>query len=181
MWSTKVNQHEDQWELSSGENLPICSLEKMGYQSDPLIDHPRIVESIVDSLHNNLKCLEKEGATGIPSNRHQTGRPRETTTVDLRNLVKAVKKPPKTSVSDITDRLRRAGVRVSQLTVQRRLGEQQYRSYTTSKPLVSSMNQKARIQFTNKNSDESQTFWNLSFMNGKRATRTSPKLMERPL
>ncbi len=50
--------------------------------------------------------------------------------VDDRHNVTAVKKDPKTTVSDISNNLQRAGVKVSQSTVRRRLHEQKYRGYT---------------------------------------------------
>ena len=59
-----------------------------------------------------------------------------------------------------SNNLHRAGVKVSQSTVQRRLREQQYRGYTTRcKPLISS-NRNARLQFAKKYRDEPQKFWN---------------------
>lgn len=55
---------------------------------------------------------------------------------------------PKTTVRDITNNLQRAGVKVSQSTVRRRLQDQNYRGYTTRHtPLKSSKNQSARIDF----------------------------------
>ena len=50
----------------------------------------------------------------------------KTTAVDDRNIVRAVKKNPKTSVRIVTNNLHRAGVKESQSTIQRRLREQQY-------------------------------------------------------
>uniref|UniRef100_A0A0E9XQ99 Transposase Tc1-like domain-containing protein n=1 Tax=Anguilla anguilla TaxID=7936 RepID=A0A0E9XQ99_ANGAN len=105
--------------------------------------------------------LKKKETAGVLSNRYRTGRPRKTTAVDDRNIVKAVKKNLKTSVSDITNNLHRTGVKVSQSTVRRRLREQQYRGYTTRcKPLISSKNRKTRLQFAQKYRDEPQKFWN---------------------
>ena len=43
----------------------------------------------------------------IVSNSHQTGRPKKATAVDDRNIVRAVKKNPNTSVADITNNLHR--------------------------------------------------------------------------
>ena len=55
----------------------------------------------------------------------------------------------------------RAGVKVSQSTVQRRLRQQQYRGYTTRcKPLIKSKNQRVRLQFAKEYRDEPQKFWN---------------------
>ena len=70
-------------------------------------------------------------------------------------------KNSKTSVSDITNNLHRAGVKVSQSNVWRRLREQQYRSYNTRcKPLIGRKNRKAILEFANKYRDEPQKFWN---------------------
>lgn len=59
--------------------------------------------------------LKKKKTTGVLSNKHRTGRPRVTTAIDDRNIVRAVKKNPKTTVTDITANLHRAGVKVSQI------------------------------------------------------------------
>jgi len=72
-------------------------------------------------------ALKKKETTEVQSNRRRTGRPRKTTVADDRSIVRAVKKTPKTSVSDITNDLHSAGVKVSQSTVRRRLREQKYR------------------------------------------------------
>ncbi len=77
------------------------------------------------------------------SNTPRTGRSRKTSAVDDRNIVTAVKKDPKTTVSDISNNLQRAGVKVSQSTVRRRLHEQKYRGYTRRcKPLISKKNRR---------------------------------------
>lgn len=52
-------------------------------------------------------------------NRHQTGWPR-VTTADDQNIVRAVKKHPRTMVNDFTGNLHRAGVMASQATARRR-------------------------------------------------------------
>ncbi len=80
---------------------------------------------------------------GVVSNTPRTGRSRKTSAVDDRNIVTAVKKDPKTTVSDISNNLQRAGVKVSQSTVRRRLHEQKYRGYTRRcKPLISKKNRR---------------------------------------
>uniref|UniRef100_A0A3B1IQX0 Transposase Tc1-like domain-containing protein n=1 Tax=Astyanax mexicanus TaxID=7994 RepID=A0A3B1IQX0_ASTMX len=105
--------------------------------------------------------LKKKETTGVLSNRRRTGRPRKTTPTDERRIVLAVKKNPKTTVSQITSDLHRAGVKVSQSTVRRRLREQTYGGHTARcKPLISSKNRKARLEFARKYRDEPQTFWN---------------------
>ena len=71
------------------------------------------------------------------------------TVVDEWNIVRAVKKTPKTC--DIKNDLQSAGVKVSQSTVRRRLQENKYRGYTTRcKPAISSKNRKARLEFAKK-------------------------------
>ncbi len=63
----------------------------------------------------------------------------------------AVKKDPKTTVSDISNNLQRAGVKVSQSTVRRRLHEQKYRGYTRRcKPLISKKNRRRASKFWDK-------------------------------
>ncbi len=87
--------------------------------------------------------LRKKETTGVLSNTPRMGRSRNTSAVDDRNIVTAVKKDPKTTVSDISINLQRAGVKVSQSTVRRRLHEQKYRGYTRRcKPLVSKKNRR---------------------------------------
>ncbi len=95
-----------------------------------------------NSKYNHLE-FPKEETTGVLSNTPRTGRSRKTSAVDDRNIVTAVKKDPKTTVSDMSNNLQRAGVKVSQSTVRRRLHEQKYRSYTRRcKPLISKKNRR---------------------------------------
>ncbi len=87
--------------------------------------------------------LKNRETTDVLSNRPRTGRPRKTSVVDDRNIVTDVKKDPKTTVSVIRNNLQRAGVKVSQSTVRRRLHEQKYRGYTwRCKPLISKKNRR---------------------------------------
>ncbi len=87
--------------------------------------------------------LRKKETTGVLSNTPRTGRSWKTSAVDDRNIVTAVKKYPKPTVSDISNNLQRAGVKVSQSTVRRRLHEQKYRGYTRRcKPLISKKNRR---------------------------------------
>ena len=62
--------------------------------------------------------LKKKETTDVLNDRHGTGRPRKTSTVDDRNIVRAVKKDPKTTVSNISNNLQRAGVKVSYYCLQ---------------------------------------------------------------
>uniref|UniRef100_A0AAQ5XE21 Transposase Tc1-like domain-containing protein n=1 Tax=Amphiprion ocellaris TaxID=80972 RepID=A0AAQ5XE21_AMPOC len=87
-------------------------------------------------------------------------RPTKTAAADGRNIVRVVKKDPKTVFSDISNNLQRAAVKVSQSTVHRRLHEQKNRGYTRRcKPLISKKNMKARLEFAMKYRDEAQKFW----------------------
>uniref|UniRef100_A0AAQ4NRB3 E3 ubiquitin-protein ligase CBL n=2 Tax=Gasterosteus aculeatus aculeatus TaxID=481459 RepID=A0AAQ4NRB3_GASAC len=108
----RMNQHEDQRAVY-GRKASHCQAEKRRK-----VDQSHWT-NIGHSKHNNLECPEKERLLVYWSNRCQTGRPRETTVVDDRSIVRAVKKTPKTSVSDITNDLHSAGVKVSQSTVRR--------------------------------------------------------------
>ncbi len=93
--------------------------------------------------------LRKKEITGVLSNTPWTGRSRKTSAVDDRNIVTAVKKDPKTTVSDISNNLQRAGVRVWQSTVRRRLHKQKYRGYTRRcKPLISKTKNRRRASKT---------------------------------
>ena len=92
-------------QLCFGENQAILKLRKDA--------------SIGESLYNNLVLKKKETA-GVLSKTHRAGRPMKTTAIYDRNIVRAVKKNPKTSVSDITTNLHRAGVKVSQSNVSKR-------------------------------------------------------------
>ena len=101
-------------ELSLGEKQAILKLRGEIDQSH--------CTSIGDSLYKNLEWLEKEETTGVLSNRHRTGQPKKTTAVDDKNIVRNCEEKPKTSVSDITNNLHRAGMKVSHSTIQKRLG-----------------------------------------------------------
>ena len=63
----------------------------------------------------------KKETTVVLSNRCPTGRQRKTSAIVDRNIVRAVKKTPITTVSDITNNLQKAGVKVSQSTICRRV------------------------------------------------------------
>ena len=76
------------------------------------------------------------------------------------NIVRAVKKDPKTTVVGISNNLQRAGVKVSLSTVGRRLHEQKYRDYTRRcKSLISKKNKQAMLDFAKKYRDKPQKFW----------------------
>ncbi len=104
-----------------------------------------------NSKYNHLESPEDKETTGVLSTTPQTGRSRKTSAIDDRNIVTAVKKDPKTTVSDISNNLQRAGVKVSQSTVRRRLHEQKYRGYTRRcKPLISKKNRRRASKFWDK-------------------------------
>lgn len=142
-------------ELSMGEKQTILKLREEGKSIRAIAKTLGIATTTIWNV------LKKKETTGVLSNKHRTGRPRVTTAVDDRNIVRAVKKNPKTTVTDITANLHRAGVKVSQSTVRRRLREKEYRGHTTRcKPLISKKNRKARLDFAKKHRDQPQKFWN---------------------
>ena len=145
-------------ELSMGEKQAIVKLREDGKSIRAIAQTLAIASTTIWNV------LKKKETTGVLSNRRGTGRPRKTAAVDDRNIVRAVKKDPKTTVSDISNNLQRAGVKVSQSTVRRRLHEQKYRGYTRRcKPLISKKNRKARLEFAKKYRDEPQKFWDKVF------------------
>ncbi|XP_049319818.1 homeobox-containing protein 1a isoform X2 [Astyanax mexicanus] len=111
-------------ELSMGEKQAIVKLREDGKSIRAIAQTLAIANTTVWNI------LKKKVVTGVLSNRCRTGRPRKTTALDDRNIVSAVENDPKTTVSDISNTLQRAGVKVSQSTVRRRLHEQKYRSFT---------------------------------------------------
>ncbi len=130
------NQHENQrgvygWKTSN------CEAERRWTINQTIAQTLAIASTTIWNL------LRKKETTGVLSNTPRTGRSRKTSAVDDRNIVTAVKKDPKTTVSDISNNLQRAGVKVSQSTVRRRLHEQKYRGYTRRcKPLISKKNRR---------------------------------------
>jgi len=138
--------------LSLGEKQAIVNLREDGKSIRAIAQTLAIASTTIWNV------LKKKETTGVL--RRQTGRPRKTSAVDDRNIVRAVKKDPKTTVSDISNNLQRAGVKVSLSTVRRRLHEQKYNGYTRRcKPLISKKNRKARLEFAKKYRDEPQKFW----------------------
>ncbi|MCJ8740406.1 hypothetical protein PDJAM_G00058690 [Pangasius djambal] len=129
-------------ELSMEEKQDIVKLKKEGKSIRAIAQTLGIANTTIWNV------LKKQATTGVLTTRHRTGRPRKTTAVDDRNIVRAVKKNPQTTVSDITNNLHRAGVQVSQSTVRRRLREQKYRfHYISCKPLISSKKRKGGLEF----------------------------------
>ncbi len=124
-------------EVSMGEKTSNCEAERRWKINQTIAQTLAIASTTIWNL------LRKKETTGVLSNTPWTGRSRKTSAVDNRNIVTAVKKDPKTTVSDISNNLQRAGVKASQSTVRRRLHEQKYRGYTRRcKPLISKKNRR---------------------------------------
>ena len=99
-------------ELSMVEKQTILKLRKEGKSIRAIGQTLSIASTTIWNV------LKKKETTGVLSNRCQTGQPRKTTLVDDRNIVRAAKKTPKTSVSHITNNLHSAGMKISQSTPQ---------------------------------------------------------------
>lgn len=108
-------------ELCIGEKQAILRLRKEG----------KLIRAIGQTLgianKTVFNILKKKETIGVLSNRHRIGWPRKTTEVDEKKIVRAMRKHPKTAVSEITKNFHRAEVKVSQSTVQRRLRYKVYR------------------------------------------------------
>lgn len=129
-------------ELTMEEKLDILKLRQEGKSIRAVSQALGIANTTVWNI------LKKQETTGVLTTRHRTGRPRKTTAVDDRNIVRAVKKNPQITVSNITNNLHLAGVKVSQSTVRRRLREQKYRyEYRNYEPVVSSRKRKSGLEF----------------------------------
>ncbi len=101
------------------------------------------------------KAMEKSRVWKQPTT---TWSAEKTTGVDDRQIIKAVKMNPKRRICKITNNFQKAGVMLWQSTVLRRCW-QNYRWYTVRwKPLTSTKNRKARLEFARKLRQES--FWN---------------------
>ena len=118
---------------------------------------------------------KKKETAGVLSNRPKTSQPRKTTVVH--DFVRDVKKYRKTSVSDITNNLHRALVKVSQSTIWRRLREQQYRSYINHLLVVRIGRQDYNLKRSTEMSQITSGTWFYGLMRPK---WTSTKVMERP-
>lgn len=129
-------------ELTMEEKLDILKLRKEGKSIRVVSQNLGIANTTVWNI------LKKQETTGVLTNAHRTGRPRKTTAVDDRIIVRAVKKNPQTTVTDITNNLHLAGVNVSRSTVRRRLREQKYRfEYRNYEPGVSAKRRKGESEF----------------------------------
>lgn len=88
------------------------------------------IKAIGHSQHNNLECPEKE-TIGVLSNRYGTCRSRKTTTDNERNIVRAVRKNPKATVSYITNSLQGAGWKFQNSSFEECFESVKYRGHTT--------------------------------------------------
>lgn len=128
-------------ELTMEEKLDILKLRKEGKSIRAVSQALGIANTTVWNV------LKKQETTGVLTTRHRTGRPRKTSAVDDKQIVKAVKKNPQITVSNITNSLHLAGVNISQSTVRRRLREQRYRfNYINCEPVISSKEQNDRME-----------------------------------
>ena len=93
-------------ELSMGEIEAIVKLREYGKSIRA------IAQILAIASTTNWNVLKKKETTGVLSNRRRTGRPRKTTAVDDRIIVRAVKKDPKTTVVDISNNFQSSGVKV---------------------------------------------------------------------
>ena len=92
-------------ELSMGEIEAIVKLREYGKSIRA------IAQILAIASTTNWNVLKKKETTGVLSNRRRTGRPRKTTAVDDRIIVRAVKKDPKTTVVDISNNFQSSGPR----------------------------------------------------------------------
>lgn len=99
--------------LSIGEKQAILKLRKEGKSI-------RAIGQTLGIANTTIWNVQKKKTTGVLSNRYRTGRPRKTTTVDVRNIVRAVRKKPQNN-RDITNNPCSTEVKVSQFTIRRSL------------------------------------------------------------
>ena len=88
----KIDQHKDQIAVFGREASHFEALERGKINQSHCT-------SIDDSLYNNLECSEKE-RNRRHTEKQTSSRPRRTTAGDDNNIVRAVKKIPKTLVSE---------------------------------------------------------------------------------
>lgn len=100
--------------LSIGEKQAILKLRKEGKSTRAIGQTLGIANTTIWNVQ------KKKKTTGGLSNRYRTGRPRKTTTVDVRNIVRAVRKKPQNN-RDITNNPCSTEVKVSQFTIRRSL------------------------------------------------------------
>ncbi len=88
----------------------------------------------------------------------------QTTVVDDRKILKAVKMNPKTHVCKITNNFQKAGVIFWQSTVLRKLWHRITDATARYKPLTSTKNRKTRLEFAKKSTKVSQKSFGTVFM-----------------
>lgn len=119
----KINQYKEEREKERGERereRAVYGRKESHFEAEK---RRKIDQSHWTKIGHSKHNIAKKETFGVLRNRYRTGRPRKTTAVDDRNIVRAVRKKPKTTVSDILNNLHRAGVKVSSSTVRRRLCE----------------------------------------------------------
>ena len=127
-------------ELSLGEKQAVLKLRKEGKSTRA------IVQALGIACTTTWNVMKKKETTGVLSNRHKTGEGQQKQFMQETEIVRGVKEKPQNIITDITKNIHRAGVKVSQSTIGRRLRKQQYRDYTTRcKPLISSKNLEVRF------------------------------------
>lgn len=99
--------------LSIGEKQAILKLRKEGKSI-------RAIGQTLGIANTTIWNVQKKKTTGVLSNRYRTGWPRKTTTVDVRNIVRAVRKKTQNN-RDITNNPCSTEVKVSQFTIRRSL------------------------------------------------------------
>lgn len=99
--------------LSIGEKQAILKLRKEGKST-------RAIGQTLGIANTTIWNVQKKKTTGVLSNRYRTGRPRKTTAVDVRNIVRAVRKKTQNN-RDITNNPCSTEVKVSQFTIRRSL------------------------------------------------------------
>lgn len=106
------------------------------------------------------KIIKKSLECPSLADRPRSGRPRATTSVDDRLIVRQCKINPKIVVREIKDQLQEAGTSVSETTIRRRLHDANLRGHIArKKPLLTSIHKKRRLEFARKYSDKPIEFW----------------------
>ncbi len=129
-------------EVSMGEKTSNCEAERRCKINQTIAQTLAIASTTIWNL------LRKKETTGVLSNTPRTARSRKTSAVEDRNIVTAVKKDPKTSVSYISNNLQRQEWRYHLL-----FAEDFMNKSTEATPEDANHSLARRI------GDEPQTFW----------------------
>lgn len=131
-----INQHENEKAVYGRKLFWIW--EKKDNRSEPLDKH------LAYQTQQLAMSWKWKKPTCLLSDRHWNGRLRKTIAVDVRNIVIAVRKFKKKTVTSPTD----LWVKVSQSNIQRSHREQKYRGNTTrGKHHISNKNRKISLNF----------------------------------